>query len=591
MLKSSILRALPLTLFFVLFSFVGFSQKQLDSLRALLPGMMGEDRIDLQITIARQLLYHSHTEAEQLIIETIAACDSLHYYSAKSLAMVVRSTLYQFQSKFSEAKKGYVEAIALAEGVGNQEALAYGQLGLGGLHINTGELAMAYENHIEGIVSARALQKPDLELTYLMNIGVIKQLLAEYEEAETFLLEALEIAKEHDLKHRLGQVYGNLGIVELKRKNYGNSIDYQRQALSHFNDLKAYTQAAISWQNIGFSFAKLGDFPEATNAYDESIKLRLQSGDSLGYGRVLRYLGELSFEMNEQIKAQKFLAEALDIAKRFDNEVLISEIYELQFKSYERQGDLLKALASHKNYTLVKDSLDHKANQNKIAELTTKFEFEKLENENKLQARENEIKDLKIHQKNQVLVGTAVLFLLIAMWGFIRLRQLRTRLVLTQKDHVIAQQKTEIRAGEFEAEKSKLILYANQLLSKNQELEKVKQQLETKLSSSNEEQGEIDQLIEKLRSTINDDKDWTAFRLYFDVLFPEFFEKINKRLGMDLTMYEQRLVALMKISLSNKEIGGILNISRTSAVRAKHRLRQKFHFEETRELEDFLVKL
>ncbi|GAB5526535.1 MAG: hypothetical protein Roseis2KO_44070 [Roseivirga sp.] len=575
--------------FFVLFSHSAFSQKDLDSLRALVPYKAGEEKVDLQNIIARQLLYHSHTEAEQLVSEIIRACDSLNYQSGKSLALVIRGTLYQFQSKFSAAKTSYEKAILLAEKVSNQEALAYGQLGLGGLYINKGELALAYENHISGLKSARTLEKPDLELTYLMNMGVIKQLLADYVEAERFLLDALVIAEEHQLPHRFGQVYGNLGIVELKRKNYGKSIEYQQQALTHFNGLKAYTQAAISLQNIGFSHAKLRESEKAISAYDQSLKLRLQSGDSLGYGRGLRYKGELFFETNRQKEAQMLLDRALRIARNFKNDVLISEIYELQFKSFEQSGNFQKALEAHKQYSIVKDSLTQRTNRNKIAELNSAFELEKLEDENILQARENEIQDLKITQQNQLLAGAIVLLFLVAIWGVLRRKQLRNRLKLTEKDHLIAQKEIELRASEFEADKLKLIQYANQLLSKNQKLEEKKQHLESKLSDSAEEQREIDNLIERLRSTIHDEKDWAAFRLYFDALFPGFFEKLNQPLEAELTMYEQRLVALIKISLSNKEIGGILNISRNSVVRAKHRLRQRFGYEDTRNFESYIV--
>ncbi len=589
--QTSFLRVFFGSLFFVLFSVESHAQKQLDSLRALVPALEGEEQIDLQITIARQLLYHSHTQAEELIHEVIRACDSLDYRSGMSLALVVRSTLYQFQSKFVEAKKGYLEAIALAEEIVNQEALAYGQLGLGGLHINKGELALAYENHITGIASARTLDKPDLELTYLMNIGVIKQLLTEYEEAETYLQQALVIAEEHELVHRYGQVYGNLGIVELKRKNYGNSIEYQQQALVYFDDLKAYTQAAICLQNIGFAYAKLREYGKAAKAYDQSIELRLQSGDSLGYGKVLRYKGELNLDMGNTNMALRLLEEALTLAKRFDNEVLVSEILELQFSSYEKQADFRKALEVHKELTVAKDTLAQRANQTKVAELTSTFELEKLENENRIQLQKNEIKDLRIQQKNQLLTAFAVLIAVVALWGLYRRRQLKNQLVISDKDRLIAQKEVELRVKEFESEKSKLTLYAHQLLSKNRHLEEVKQKLENELSHPVDQQQEIDQLIEKLRSTINDEKDWTAFRLYFDSLFPDFFDRAHERLGNDLTMYEQRLVALIKIALSNKEIGGILNISRTSVVRAKHRLRTKFGFEDNKSFESFIAEL
>lgn len=591
MRKTPILFCLLAGLFFALFSYSVSAQVSLDSLKAQLPKTSGRDKIDLQNKIARQLLYTSHTEADSLLNATIEESESLNYERGKCLAQVLRSTLLMFQSKFAEAKSAYTESIAFAERIGHDEALAYGKLGLGALYVNKGEYALGYENNIEGLKYARAIQNADLELTYLMNIGVISQLLKDYDEAEKFLLQALEIGARENLIHRQGQIHGNLGIIELNRKNYGLSIDHHRKAIGYFEKINARTQSAVAYQNMGFSYAKSGNNPEAEKAYDQSLDLRLVTGDSLGYARGLRYKAELFLDTDQLSIAQDLLSDALTVTKAYNNEVLLSEIYQLQFRSYEEQRDFRKAFEVHKEYMAIKDTLTAKANRNKLSELTAEFEFEKLENENKLRLSENEIKDLKIKQRNQQLAGALSLIVLIFAWALWKRKQLRNKLEIKEKDFEIAQKEVQLRASQFEAEKMKLVQYANQLLSKNEELEAKRDQLETKISSSLEEREEIDSLIEKLRFTINEEKDWTAFRLYFDALFPEFFERVNLKLETELTMYEQRLVALIKISLSNKEIGGILNISRNSVVRAKHRLRQKFRFEENKDLEDFLIGL
>ncbi len=578
-------------LLFVLFSYPVFSQARLDSLRALLPNASGKEKIDIQNKMARALIYISHTEADSLLKATIQQSDELEYDGGKYMAQMVRSTLLMFQSKFAESRKSYIESIAFAELINHEEALAYGKLGLGALYINKGEYALAYENHIEGVEYARAIENADLELTYLMNIGVINQLLKDYDEAEKFLLQALEIGAENNLIHRQGQIHGNLGIIELNRKNYGLSIDHHKKAIDFFNQLNLRTQLAVSFQNLGFSYAKSGNGEEAEKSYDKSLDLRIATGDSLGYARGLRYKSELFIDTDKLSRAQPLLSEALEIARAYNNEVLLSEIHDLRVKLFEGQRNFRKALEVQKELITLKDTLIAKANRSKLAELTAEYEFERLENENQLRSSENELKDLKISQRNQQLAGALALILLIIAWALWKRKQLRNKLVIKQKDFEIAQKEVRLRSSEFEAEKMRLVQYANQLLSKNEELESKRQQLESKISSSQEEREELDSLIEKLRSTINEEKDWTAFRLYFDALFPGFFDRINEKLEAEATMYEQRLIALIKISLSNKEIGGILNISRNSVVRAKHRLRQKFHFEDNKDLEDFLVRL
>lgn len=589
--KTHVLFSLLVGLFFALFSYPIFAQAQLDSLKALLPESSGTDKIDIQNKIARQLLYISHTDAENLLNEIIRESETLNYESGECLARVLRSTLYMFQSKFAEAKKAYALSIAFAERIGHQEALAYGKLGLGALYINKGEYALAYENHIEGVQFARAIKNEDLELTYLMNIGVINQMLEDYDEAEKFLLQALEIGTRNNLTHRQGQIHGNLGIIELNRKNYGLSIDHHRKAIGYFEKINARTQSAVSFQNMGFSYAKSGNATEAEKSYNRSLELRIATGDSLGYARGIRYMAELFLDTDRLSRAQNLLSEALGVTKTYNNEVLLSEILELRVRLFEDKRDFRNALEVQKELMTLKDTLTAKANRNKLAQLTAEFEFEKLEKDNQLRSSENQLKDLKISQRNQQLVAAIAVIILIFIWALWKRKQFRNKLLIKEKDFEIAQKEVQLRSSEFEAEKMRLVQYANQLLSKNEELESKREQLEARISDSQEEREELDLLIEKLRSTINEEKDWTAFRLYFDALFPDFFGRVNQKLESELTMYEQRLMALIKISLSNKEIGGILNISRNSVVRAKHRLRQKFGFEENKDLEEFLIKL
>jgi len=579
------------SLIFVLFIASLNAQNPLDSLRTELTNASGTGRIDIQLLMARQLLYVSHNEASELLDEIRENSLNLDYDEGLCMSMVVRATLFMFQSKYDEAKKQYNEAIALAEELDYQQALAYGKLGLGGLYINKGEYALAYENHIEGLKSAKVLNNADLELTYLMNIGVIKQLLEEYDEAENYLTQAREIGEANELNHRLGQVFGNLGIIELKRKNYGLAIDYQTKAVGYFKELNAITQSAISYQNIGYCHAKLQNYAEADKAYDQSIEYRLASGDSLGYARGLRYKGELYLETDQLSRSDKLLAQALVIAERYKNDVLLSEIYELQSKAFELARNFNAALVAHRKFMTIKDSLTIRSNRSKISELTTEFELDKLAAENDLKASENLVKELKIRQKNIQLIGSLILLVMVVIWTVWKRKQLKNKLVLSEKDNQIARQQVALRSKQFEEEKASLLSYADQLLSKNHDLETKKQELEARLVENSDGQSEIEGLVIKLRDTINDENDWTAFRVYFDMVFPDFFEALKRYKALDFTMYEQRLLALIKIGLTNKEIARILIISRNSVVRAKYRLRQKFEFDETKAFEEFVVNL
>jgi len=78
--------------------------------------------------------------------------------------------------------------------------------------------------------------------------------------------------------------------------------------------------------------------------------------------------------------------------------------------------------------------------------------------------------------------------------------------------------------------------------------------------------------------------------MLFEAAYPKFIQSFKEKVP-EATHNHQRLAALMKIQLSNKEIASIFNISRDSVVRSKYRLRQKMGLETNQEMEDYLKKI
>lgn len=84
--------------------------------------------------------------------------------------------------------------------------------------------------------------------------------------------------------------------------------------------------------------------------------------------------------------------------------------------------------------------------------------------------------------------------------------------------------------------------------------------------------------LKNIQSSLNDsqyfDSEWDKFKLHFEQVHPDFFEKIAA-LHPNLTNNEMRLYAYFHIKLSTKEIATLLNIEPASVRQAKARLNKK----------------
>lgn len=578
-------------LLIMLLSFVVFhanAQKEVDSLRMLLPQSTGNARVDVLNNLASYVISIDTSEAREMLVESLSLSEKAEYDEGKVKAMLVMATYFSKRNELVKVDSILELSMQLAREINDQKGIALGQLTLGILRVRQGRYAEAIENHFQGIEAARELKNADLEMSHMINIGAIKQRVGELDEASKYWSEALEIGERNNFELRNGEVYINLAVLEYQKQNLGLSIQYNEQALEIFRRHDEKFLIAKALNNLGFAHNILGELDKAMTYYDQSMELRKELGDRLGIGRILLNQAQMMKDNSQPQRAMSLANESLKISTGFDNKRMMLQTFIFLYSFHEERGEYARALGNYKHYSAIKDSIALIANEDKIKELTSQFEFSRLEGENKLQQSENEMQDLKIQQSNQIILIISVFFLLAVLWFVKNRNALRNKLKLSQKDQVIAMKDAELRINESEAETQRLIQYTDHLLLKNEVLEEKRLQLSEKNPQSIEEKNEIDQLVQSLKNSILNENDWAAFRLYFDAVYSGFFQKLEAKKGVDLTLSEQRLASLMKMKLATKEIARILAISPDSVLKSKTRLRQKLNFENTKSLDDFL---
>jgi DNA-binding CsgD family transcriptional regulator len=106
------------------------------------------------------------------------------------------------------------------------------------------------------------------------------------------------------------------------------------------------------------------------------------------------------------------------------------------------------------------------------------------------------------------------------------------------------------------------------LIRKNEFLTNIKDQLKESGSSK------IKSVIKTIDKDINEEDNWNYFKEAFNNADKDFFKKI-KSLHPALTPNDLKLCAYLRLNLSSKEIGPLLNISVKSVEIKRYRLRKK----------------
>ena len=95
------------------------------------------------------------------------------------------------------------------------------------------------------------------------------------------------------------------------------------------------------------------------------------------------------------------------------------------------------------------------------------------------------------------------------------------------------------------------------------------------------ESGSLKGIKKLINENLNFDNDWDSFKIHFNGVHPEFFEKLKSKYPT-LSPGELKYCAYFKIQLSNKEIARLLNVTPKAVHIAKYRIKKKTRSNEGR---------
>ena len=98
------------------------------------------------------------------------------------------------------------------------------------------------------------------------------------------------------------------------------------------------------------------------------------------------------------------------------------------------------------------------------------------------------------------------------------------------------------------------------------------------------------QLIRTINFDLQDDNNWENFSRYFEEVHKDFNRNVKTKYP-EVTANELRLMALLKMNLSSKEIANILNISPEGIKKARYRLRKKLDITTEESLQDIVLNI
>ncbi|MBT8185171.1 MAG: tetratricopeptide repeat protein, partial [Eudoraea sp.] len=369
----------------------------------------------------------------------------------------------------------------------------------------------------------------------------------------------------------IGNVYYQLGKLDSALIYFERSLK-----LSKEHGISETEGNALS--SIGMVYSDQGEFQKALTFLNGGLKIHADNNFKANLLETQNAIGKVYLRINQEAKALPYLNNTIESATGNGPINALKEAHLLRGKAFQEIGNIANALEDQKKFQLLNDSIFNTTKSQQIEELRTIYEAEKKEQQIAFQEKEITVleQQASISNLQKILLGAG---LLLALLGLYALRQ-------KMKHNKLERQRVE---AELDFKKKELTTHALHLAKKNEVLEGLKQKAKELKTAEGDQKG-YQQLIRTIDFDLQDDNNWKNFAKYFEEVHKDFNGNV-KRKYPDVTSNELRLLALLKMNLTSKEIANILNISQEGIKKARYRLRKKLDISTEESLQDLVMTL
>lgn len=320
---------------------------------------------------------------------------------------------------------------------------------LGATYMDLADYARSVEWHFKALKIREEL-KDSAGIAYsLNNIGLIFDYQGNFSEALKYFNRSLGIRLRIGDKAPLSQSYNNIGVTYQKMKDFVKAEEFFRKGLVIQMELGKKQQIAFSYGNIGNNYYHQKKYKEAEEFFIKSKNIALELSNTKTLSMTLLNLANVYEKLGRGEDALKNGTACLEIAERIGAQEVIEGAHQSLSNVYSLIGDNKNALYHYKRYVAVRDTIFSKESTKKILRAEVNFQFEKKEQQSKLEQEKKEAVhkaelDKQTFQRNAFMGGFALVLLLAGVSYRSYRNQRKAHALLEIKNNIIEEKNKDI---------------------------------------------------------------------------------------------------------------------------------------------------
>lgn len=569
----------------LLLSQTGFSQdqKRVDSLLQAASIQKDTTQIITYAYLFAEYLYVDPLKSKPFVDSTMVLAQRLNHKEFIARTTNYLGVYYNFTSEYKKADSILSIVLKQYAEIGDSIQMCAIMNNKANALKSMGNYREALETHMTSLKLKEQLNDTEESIAAsYWNVGNLQGDIGNYEASNEYYNKAKVIYEKLNLEQDLKSISNNIAINLNTMGHYEESIPLFLEAIAYNKANNYNNDLAGAYDNIGSAYYNLDSIAVAKSYYEKSLAISKNYGETSLIGLNYRHLGEVYMKENKPKIALDYYKKALKISEETGTSKKKITDYLRLSQAYSALGQFENAYKNHVDYHKLHDEILNEENIERMNQLEISYQTEKKEKELAIQKTEIEVLKQKeeVSKNRQRLLGIGSLsFLLFAGALFYGLRQ-------KMKRNKLEREKLDTS---LQFKEKELTTHALHLAHKNEVLLDLKSQLkELKSDSSNSRS--YQNVINTINLDINNDNNWEQFRTYFEDVHKDFNSKVMRNYP-EVSANDLRLMSLLKMNLSSKEIANILNISTEGVKKARYRLRKKLNLTTEDSLQELVIDL
>ena len=372
--------------------------------------------------------------------------------------------------------------LAASNGIDSLKIVAEIQAARGYIRSGSFNASLALSEQNLSYIDSQFPQRFEHERAHVIRaIGNIYFIQFEQEKSLDFYQEAEPVYLKYNDYRNLASLYDNMASTYLELEDNAKAEEYYLKSLKVYIDHDLGKSVGRLYVNLANFYQHMRDMEKAKEYALKALSYAEQNNALIMKTYCFRILGAVALLEENYEEAIDYNLKSLEIANELDIVYEQKDSYLNLSRIYEKIGDYKNAYINYVEHKAYYDTLQNEQSNNKLAELRTEYEVDKIEQEKALLEKENQLKSTRIIAVSSIF-GFVLLLIVVGVLGFASRK--RKEIELLEKDKIIADSKKQLAEEELanvrlreENLQKELTNYALHIVEKNDFLEEVKTEM------------------------------------------------------------------------------------------------------------------